>query len=510
VRERNLAEPREPCRGRGQSVHFCPGDDEGRVGRISPNVPTTVVALQGRVAGEAAREQHRAHLVEQRRVVECLPARAELALGPVAASRHLHLARGGDDPDDRHLVPGQRPRLVRADRRGRPERLDRGELLHDRLLLRQLLGSESKDDGQHGRQPLGHGGDRERHAEKQNRDDVLARLDVAREENRHHHDRRDDGDGGRERAPDQIHLPLQRCHRLLRPLEEMRDLPHLGRHPGGRDDGAAASARDGGASEDHVHAVGQADRADRGGDVLEHRLALACERCLVGRQRGGLDEPPVGGDRVAFAEHDHVSDDDVARRHLPEETAAYHRRRRRRHPLQRLDRVLGSLLLHVAEQRVGDHDRRDDDRVHRRSLSAFEQPYGQRHRGCREQQIDEWVGEVAEEPAPRWSRVGGVEPVRPEPQQARGGLLLAQPALDVRPERARDAPGVAARGVVCRQKRHRHVRRRSVRSNLPRRHMPLTSVACRVAAVLGGDPPGEHAPADPRAHHQHRHPCGDE
>jgi hypothetical protein len=105
--------------------------------------------------------------------------------------------------------------------------------------------------------------------------------------------------------------------------------------------------------------------------------------------------------------------------------------------------LLGARLLNVAEHGVGDHDRRDHDRVDRQSLSAFENPHDEGGRSRREQQVDEWVGEVAEELAPSRHRGGGVKPVRPELPQPRGGLPLAQPAVDVGSERARNIPCLA-------------------------------------------------------------------
>jgi hypothetical protein len=104
--------------------------------------------------------------------------------------------------------------------------------------------------------------------------------------------------------------------------------------------------------------------------------------------------------------------------------------------------LLGARLLHVPEHGVGDHDRRDHDRVDRQSLSAFQNPHDEGSRSRCEQQVDEWVGEVAEKLAPHGDRLGGVEPVRPELPQPGGGLPFAQPAVDVGSERARNIPGL--------------------------------------------------------------------
>ena len=172
--------------------------------------------------------------------------------------------------------------------------------------------------------------------------------------------------------------------------------------------------------------------------VLQHRLALPSQRRLRDRQRRRLDQPGVGRDRVALGERQ-----DVARHHLGGRNPllapiAHDPGRRRRHPLQRRDRLLGTRLLHVTEHGIGDDDRRDHDRVVRRRLAPLERPRDERDDDGREQQIDQRVGELAEELPPRRHALGRLEPVRPEARQPRGRLRRAQPPSGVRAQGRRD------------------------------------------------------------------------
>ncbi len=288
--ERHLADALEPRAARsGQPFDLRLGHEERGLGGIALDRPLAAFLAQHGVVRQAAGCEHRAYLVEQHRVVERTAVRAQVALGPVAAAGDVDLARAGDDLLDRHLVLRQRPGLVRADHRRRPERLDRGQLLHDRPLLRHPLHAERQHHRQHGRQPLRHRGHRQRHPDEQHRDEIRRRPDVGGEQDRADHDGRDRDHRDPEHAADPVDLPLQRRHLRLRPPEQTRDGAHLRRHPGRGHDRPAAAAHDRGAAEHHVHAVAQPDRLRDRADVLQHRLALARQRGLGDRQGRRLD-----------------------------------------------------------------------------------------------------------------------------------------------------------------------------------------------------------------------------
>mmetsp|Transcript_3273 Transcript_3273/g.7241 ORF Transcript_3273/g.7241 Transcript_3273/m.7241 type:complete len:500 (-) Transcript_3273:205-1704(-) len=94
-----------------------------------------------------------------------LPAGRVVAVAADLAARQQRGARGGririqcrrigcHDFHTGHLVARQRARLVRADHRGAPERLHRGQLPHDGLLFRHLARAESQAGRDHRRKAL--------------------------------------------------------------------------------------------------------------------------------------------------------------------------------------------------------------------------------------------------------------------------------------------------------------------------------------------------------------------
>ena len=86
----------------------------------------------------------------------------DLALERVAGARDgVAIARGAD-LHHRHLVHRQRAGLVRVDRRGERQRLDRRQLLDDRVALRQVDPTDREDPLGHRRQCLGDRRDRQR------------------------------------------------------------------------------------------------------------------------------------------------------------------------------------------------------------------------------------------------------------------------------------------------------------------------------------------------------------
>ena len=236
---------------------------------------------------------------------------------------------------------------------------------------------------------------------------------------------------------------LERRALLAGAAEEARDSSHLRRHPGRGHDRTPATARDGGAAEDHVHAVAELDRAVERRDVLQHGLALPRQRRLGDGQRVGLEQTAVRGDRVTLREQQDVAGHHLGRGDPLLAPVAEHAGRRRGQPLQRGHRLLGTRLLHVAEHGIREDDRSDHDRVVRRSLAALQHPGDQRDHDRREQQVDQRVGELPEELPPLRHTLRRLEPVRAEPLQPRPGLRPAKAAARVGRERRSDLVPVA-------------------------------------------------------------------
>ena len=111
----------------------------------------------------------------------------------------------------------------------------------------------------------------------------------------------------------------------------------------------------------------------------------------------------------------------------------------RRHRAQRGDGRLGARLLDVAHRRVEQHDGEDRDRFVGQRRVALERPQAGRDRGRDEQQDDEHVLELREEPAPRRDRRLARELVRLRTARvATARVVLAQAALAVGAERRDD------------------------------------------------------------------------
>ena len=173
-----------------------------------------------------------------------------------------------------------------------------------------------------------------------------------------------------------------------------------------------------------------------GSDVLRHRQALARERRLRRLQRGGLDQPRVGGNGVAFFDEDDVAGHDLGRRDALPLAVADDVGMCRRHLAQRRHRLLRARLLNVAHDRVEQHDGEDRDRFVGQRRFALVQPQPRRdHRGD-EQQDDEHVLELREELPPGRHGLLRRQLVPAVPFEPRPRLSFAQAAPRVRVERS--------------------------------------------------------------------------
>ena len=109
-----------------------------------------------------------------------------------------------------------------------------------------------------------------------------------------------------------------------------------------------------------------------------------------------------------------------------------------RHRAQGRDRRLGPRLLDVAHGGVEQDDREDGDRLVRQRRVALVGPQAGRDGGGDEQQDDEHILELRQEPAPRGNRLLGRQLVAPVLLESRLRLTVAETALQVGPERRDD------------------------------------------------------------------------
>ena len=212
---------------------------------------------------------------------------------------------------------------------------------------------------------------------------------------------------------------------------------------------------DRGAAEDHVHAGRRAPTGAASGATSFSTASLSpVSDASATVSDAASTSRRVGADRVALGEHQHVARHDLGGRDPLLAPVAHDARRRRRHPLQRRHRLLGPRLLHVAEHGV---ERRRSPRSRSRRTGTpsapSSDPRDQRddHRG--EQQVDQRVGELREELAPRGHGRRRLELVRPVPLEPGGRLGRAQSPVERRC-RARPRPR-PRHGATARSRRVR-------------------------------------------------------
>ena len=186
-------------------------------------------------------------------------------------------------------------------------------------------------------QALGHRRNSQRDAEDQDVEEGGGAAHVLDQDDRGDHD---DGDRHHDEAEDlagAIQLALQRRPLLFGLLQESGNATHLGAHPGRGHDRRAMSVGRRGAAVDHVVAVAQRNLLGDGCRVLGDGQALARQRGFRRLEARRLDEPRVGGDRVAFFDQDDVPRDDLGRRDASPLAAADHRSVGGRHRAKRGD-----------------------------------------------------------------------------------------------------------------------------------------------------------------------------
>ena len=276
---------------------------------------------------------------------------ADLPAGAVALAGDVEPVLTGDHQlTRRHLVQRQRPGLVRADGRGRPQGLDRGQPFDDGMSVRDLPGAHREQSGDHRGQPRGNGGDRQGDAGDEQRVEGLAPGQAQDD----HQDQRGGGDQGDDLGQ-RVQLLLQRRLGGLGVGQHVGDVPDLGLHPGRRHHELATAAGDRGVHEGHAGAVAEGDL------VAGHRLggladreALARERRLLDLQRRGHPDASVGGHAVAGLDEDDVTGHEVVRLDLDGPTVTPYPRHALHHRGQRLHARLGLRLLPHADDRVED------------------------------------------------------------------------------------------------------------------------------------------------------------
>ena len=419
-RERDFADALKPPLSPLGDAQLAFGHEKGGFGRVAVNLPFAARPLaQVGVAGQAAAAEHHDLLLAQRPGCQFSALVLDPSLGRITHPGDMGVARGGHHPLDGHFRAGQRAGLVRGNDRRRAQRLHRRKLLDDRVVLRHALHPQREHHRQDRRQPLGHRRHRQGHAEQQHVNDIGGVADIGyQQDGSDHHDSNDDNRDA-QHAPDASDFFLQRCRLLGGGLEHFGDRTYFGIHAGCCHHGATGALRDGCALEYHVETVAKRCQFRQRGGILEHRFTLARQRGFLHPQRRGLNQACIRPDSVTLAEHEQVPTHQLGAGQPLYLTVTQDRRCRCGHPRQCGDGVLGLGFLQIAQNRVEQHNRPDDDGIHRPASHALDHPSDERDGNGGQQQVDQGIMEVRQEATPRGLPRGGAEFV---------GAVLRKPA----------------------------------------------------------------------------------
>ena len=158
---------------------------------------------------------------------------------------------------------------------------------------------------------------------------------------------------------------------------------------GGHDDGATAAGGDVRAGINHVHALGQRRVRRQRRWMFGDGQRFAGERGLGDFERRGFEQARIGAHGVAGGEQQHVAGHEFARLDALLGAAAQDARVQGGELAQRRHRALRAPFLKRADERVQDHDDKDDARV-----AALTDDEGNRRRD--EEDVDERARELTQ------------------------------------------------------------------------------------------------------------------
>ena len=331
--------------------------------------------------------------------------------------------------DDGHLVLGQGAGLVRADNLRAAQRFDSGQPADDCVALGHIGHADRKHDGDNGGQAFGDGGDSQRNRDHEGRDNRI-QAELAGGE----HVKRKDEDADHDDKLGQglakvAELALQRGLLFFGGGQDAGDLAHLGVHAGAGHNHAAAAVHNGRAHIGHVLAVAQrhilAVRAKvEGFDELVDRDAFTGQGGFLDLERGAFQDAAVGGNGIAGFQQHHIAGDNLGRVEGHGFAVTQDFAGGGGHRLQRFDRRFGLAFLVHAENRVEQHDNKDDDDFGEALTLKDAQRKG--HSGRGKQQQQHRVFELIQEPFEQGGLFGLLELVGAELLQALFRFLRGQ------------------------------------------------------------------------------------
>ena len=291
---------------------------------------------------------------------------------------------------------------------------------------------------QNRRQALGHCGHGQGHTEQQDLNHITGVANIRRQKNGSNHHQRDDDHSNAEHAADAGDLFLQRRRVLFGGFQHVRDRTHLGCHARSGYDSTATALGNCRALEHHVQPVAQRCGSRERGGILEHAFAFAGQRRLLHAQRGRFDQTRIGAYRIAFVQHQQITAHQLGAGYTLLATITHNRSGHRRHVGQRGNGLLGLAFLHKTEHRIEQHNRCNDHRVDWPALAPFQHPGEQRNANGDQQQVDQRILKVLQNPPPGRVLWRGAQFVCAVCTQTARRLRLAQTPVGVGIDRSCD------------------------------------------------------------------------
>ena len=282
--------------------------------------------------------------------------------------------------------------LVGADHLCAAQRLHRREPADHCTLTAHPGHPHRKHDGHHRGQPLRHRRYRQTYRHQkgvQNGGQIHAAVSPQAEPEQKHAN----GQHQRTQGPAQARQRLlQRCLALCGLRQRPGNAAHLGVHSGGGDQKLAPAIPHGAAQIGHAAALGQRSIRPRRAGVFFHRQALTGEGGFLGAQADAFHEPPVRRNRVPRLQQYHVPRHQLLAGHLQLTATPQHPAVGCCHLLQRLNGLLGLVLLIDPQHPVDDHHRQNDEHIRKALPCHSRRPARHRRRG--QQHHDHRVGHL--------------------------------------------------------------------------------------------------------------------
>ena len=209
----------------------------------------------------------------------------------------------------RHLVEGQRPRLVDAEHGGRAQRLERRNPAGQDALLRDAPGAERQEDREHGRKLVRHDGHRQGEAGEEAVEPVGPGQPIG-----DHHEHAQSDTDQRQPAHQPAGFALQRAALGRHRLQGLADRADFGLRAGALNHRNALTVGDQRTGEDEglTIAARAAHRRDAVPDRLAHRHRFSRQQRLVGGQVEARHHGAIGGDPVALGQDQGIPADHFA------------------------------------------------------------------------------------------------------------------------------------------------------------------------------------------------------